>query len=268
MTDSSTIAYRAGDAVVRVSVEPPTLRDSLRTLFPTVGSPDGPAGIRVRVHDERYEMVSGGTPTPYDSLTELVIALEDAVARALLDAQGQLVRLHAGGARLPGGAALVLGRGEAGKSSLTFAWLRAGHPVYGDDVVLLDGDGCAHAFPRHFKLDPRQFADRGERVEATPFWAPGYDAAWFDPCAGAGWAAPEAVRAVIHLRFQRGAPVTIRETDGKTALSALLHSVMPGGMPKDSAFGCLASLAEQTRRLEVEFGNARDAAEQLEAMLG
>jgi serine kinase of HPr protein (carbohydrate metabolism regulator) len=56
--------------------------------------------------------------------------------------------VHAGAVATPRGAALFLGRAGSGKSSLTFTWCWQGAPALGDDVVLLDSHGCAHAIKR------------------------------------------------------------------------------------------------------------------------
>lgn len=76
------------------------------------------------------------------SAQEAVDLFAEGVVPFLLDHRGDTV-LHAGAAVLATGAVAILGESGAGKSTLTAALGRAGHPLLGDDVLVLRrrGDG-------------------------------------------------------------------------------------------------------------------------------
>lgn len=62
------------------------------------------------------------------------------------------VGLHAGAVLAGGGAWVVAGAREAGKSSLLAALAVAGHAVFADDLVVAAGDGTAFAGPRSIDM--------------------------------------------------------------------------------------------------------------------
>jgi len=268
------LTFAAPDGPVALSVDDARLAGPLGRLFPTHanGGPACPAtasvAVAVRTTPEGFTIDAGGARASCRSFADLLGSVEFALSEALLARSSGHVRLHAAGAEVRGRAVLALGSGGAGKSTLAYAWQHRGFLAYGDDVVLVDRAGTVQPFPRLFKLDPAAIEAMGGDVETTPFWEFGWDEAWFDPAAAAGWGAPARPAVVAVVRYRDGAPYRARALRRHEVLAALLSSrVPPVGTPEQDV-ATLASVTEAAVGLEVEFGNACEAARRLAEEVG
>lgn len=275
---------------VRVRVPDGGWLSVVRGLFPPdrlsveVGGADGPSGepgareLVLESDEGGYRLRAGpgiaGEPPgePFQDPGAAVSALELALTRTLLEAHADRVHLHAAGARLGPTGVLALGTAGAGKSSLALAWSRSGRPLLGDDVVLVDEEGAARAFPRLMKVDAERLAAHGIRPEATHAWVPGWEEAWVDPREGGGWCLqPCPVGLVVLLdRDERGDGGGFRavEMDGVVALKALLDSALPGGLEGADAVEPLGRLLDGCRCLRLSYRSSREAARFLDREAG
>ena len=109
------------------------------------------AGDGLAVLDRKNSTATLETPAPIDD-DALVHPLLSYVGVAFAGWLGRHA-FHAGGVVSDGGVWALLGERGAGKSS-TLGWLaRAGHPIFTDDLVVIDG-GLACAGPRTIDLAP------------------------------------------------------------------------------------------------------------------
>lgn len=264
MTTLIALRYVLCDHPVTLVTDDRALAAPLRRLFPAYvrdGASTASPHIIVRRTGPGYRVETDRrAPVTCHTKIEVMATCEFALGEALLASCPDYVHLHAAGAVVPSGAVLALGRAGAGKSSLALAWSRRGHAALGDDVVLLDAQGRAHAFCRFFKVSPALLEESGVDPTATPFWVPESVDAWYDPADGAGWADPAPVAAIVLARFQRGAPLRIRSASSAEGLNALVHSVLPLGRDRHTAFDVLARLVERAPVCEVTFGDAAAAA--------
>jgi hypothetical protein len=265
------IAHRLAGHWVTVVCEAPELVADLRRLYPAIrraASPsDAVPSVRVAREPAGYRI---GTPKGAATCGDAAAACEAvewAVAEALLQATADRVHLHAGGAVVGDAALLVLGRGGAGKSSITFAWHRTGLPVLGDDVVLVERDGRASPFPRLFKLHPGVLEGAGIPPASTPCWRHGAAEAWYDP-GPEGWASSSVrVGLVAVARRTGGSTPRLRDLPASAGLAALLESALPSGRAGAAAFAALHAVAGGGRAVEIEFADSARAAATLRALL-
>jgi len=87
------------------------------------------------------------------SRADALYAILEALAFGFAGAVGDRFVVHAGGIVADGGAIVLFGPSQSGKSSLAFAAWRRGLAVLGDDRLCLDAErGAASAFPKCLKL--------------------------------------------------------------------------------------------------------------------
>ena len=128
----------------------------------TLGAP----GVAVFSIDRDASRIVGRSVAAPETVEHLLI---DQVLPRVLAHKGRLV-LHAGGVRTPFGAIAFLGESGAGKSTLCSALARAGHPVLGDDGLVVRDDGGGMevfaTYPGLRLLPPslRHFYGTGERT--------------------------------------------------------------------------------------------------------
>lgn len=194
---------------------------------------------------------------------ELLGLLEYELMSVLLEAASEHAHLHASGAVVSGRGVLALGPSGAGKSSVAFAWHRLGMPLLGDETVLIDPAGSAHAFRRLIKLEADRARDGGVDPASTLGWDPESSEIWYPPGPG-GWAeglVPVAV--VARVQYQAGAPLEMRAMSEAETLNVLMHSLQSGGASGPDALASLATLAESVVGLDVRFSDAVATAEAL-----
>ncbi len=194
-----------------------------------------------------------------DSASDAVAAYEFAVTNHLLRACDH-VQIHSSGSVVNDRAVLALGASGAGKSSLALAWLAAGYPTLGDDVVHLAADCHAHPFKRLFKVSPEMLQLVGVDPVTTPFWNGECGEAWYDPDDGVGWAGTARVALVVLCRRQAGARLSVRPVDRTTGLNALIHSLMETGRRAENSLDILVEGVKHAYVVEVTFESAVVAA--------
>ncbi|MGD2175981.1 MAG: hypothetical protein PVJ27_11305 [Candidatus Brocadiaceae bacterium] len=273
MSDAPHLVFEVCGRRLALAVEAPSLVDQLARLFPAcadaqpLGDRDPPQ-FRVTEEDGGFVFTAAdGKRSRFDDAVELAMTVEFALTEAFLHEHREHAHVHAGGVVTPRGAVLFLGRAGAGKSSLAFSWCRRGAPALGDDVVMLDVQGRAHAFRRLFKLDPTFLRAAGIPLASTPFWLEGSCTAWWDAGDAAGWAEPAAVVALVIARFEAGVPAEVHEVPRRDALNALAHSLMASGLNRTASFRTLSKVVESAAPLEVRFGSAAEAVDALTARL-
>jgi hypothetical protein len=194
-----------------------------------------------------------------DSTSDAIAAYEFAVTNNLLRGCDH-VQIHSSGSVLNDRAVLALGASGAGKSSLALAWLAAGYPTLGDDVVHLAADGRALPFKRLFKVSPEMLQLVGIDPATTPFWNAECEEAWYDPDDAAGWADTAQVELVALCRRQVGARLSVRPVDRTAGLNALMHSLMETCRCAENSLDILVEVVKHARVVEVTFESALPAA--------
>jgi len=150
---------------------------------------------------EAWRIGSRGQP---DRLVEgparqAVTAVEFLGLQALLEEPPEVLTLHAALVARSGRGVLVLGPGEAGKSTLACALWRRGADLLGDDVAVVDAEREeAWSAPRRVGLRASSRALVGPelwgRIERTSAWEPTADGCLFHPQEVDGRSRPAAVR--------------------------------------------------------------------------
>lgn len=258
-----------------VELDDPTLAPPLSALFrgyrlpPEAGAGLAP-DVTVTVHsmDAGFTVTdAGGHARACATFGELLAEVETACTEAFLGLAAPMIPLHASGAAVNGRAVLALGAPGAGKSTLAVSWHRAGFPVLGDDVILLDEDGVVHPFKRLFGIDADMLAALGVDPATTPFWEVGADEAWYDGGIGAGWAAPAPVGTIAVVRHRAGAGTTLEPLAPLELLNALVHSQLITVAERTRGFDRLARIAASVPAYRMTFESAPDAAATLAAQL-
>jgi len=268
------LEYDLAGSRVTVAVRDPALLADVARLFRSYAvhpaAPRAPDARRVDVRTQGGGYViegPAGAPVVCRTRLEAIEGCEWVLTTLLLAALAHHVHVHAAGLVRHDRAALIPGEAGTGKSSLAFAWSRRGHPVLGDDVVVLDASGRAGAVRRFLKLDPRALAAAGVAPEDTPFWAPGSAEAWYEPEGAAAWADPTPVGLLVLPTFARDAEVHVRPRSRREGLNALLTSVLRSGRSPAEAFDRLFEIARSAETVALTFGAAADAVRALEDLL-
>jgi hypothetical protein len=258
------LRFSACGARVNLVVEDPTLLELLESLFPDYRTEHASAAgavVSLTAADAGHVVVDHeGVHHECQGVIEIFTACEFAITQAFLSSCDGFALIHASGAVIGERAVLALGAAGAGKSSLAVCWHLAGHAALGDDVVLVDVKGHAHALRRLYKLDATMLEALGVDPAGTNMWQPDSAEAWYDPGAGAGWAEPTAVGVVAVVRFQQGADLDIRQLSTAEALNALVHSQMLLVPDRAAYLDALASVAEGAKAYDVTFGSVAAAA--------
>lgn len=222
MTDDPA-AVRALEALYHAappSREPPTHRYGL------LGGTDG--------YVARVPVRPPFGPAPLEDAWSFIEwrATEDVLA-----AERRLVCLHAGGVRVNRRNALIIGESGAGKSTLVAHLLKAGHPVWGDDLVCFAAETAEFsAFPRSLKLDDNSLSGLALAEDITSGARQGTllapPVAYISPAAfRADWQAPPGrIDAVVLLSADRhrGEAAVEAASEGAAAITAA-QSIIAGG---------------------------------------
>lgn len=233
------------------------------------GSPASSPDVTVTL-DGRVARVSPGSTARYDNVPEAVWAAELAVTRHLLAQERRHCHLHAAAALGGHGEAVVaVGPSGSGKSTLAYAWYRLGRPLFGDDVVAMDGDGLLHPFRRPLKVDAARLREAGEAPEETVAWDGEAPDVWVDPERRAGWAGGGAAAAVFaEIRFVPGSPVRTVPVPAGQGVRTLLDALHETGVTGSEAIDRILVAAERGSFFRLEYGDAREAALELLRMVG
>jgi len=256
------LRHRACGSGITAEVGDPGLYHAVRRFFEAVDDEreDQHVSVSLMPRPDGYAVTQSGQPAVVCcSAWDAIAAYEFAIAGNLLRFCDH-VQIHCSGAVFDDRAVLALGPSGAGKSSLAMAWLAAGNPTLGDDVVHLAADGRAIPFKRMFKVSPEILRLVGVDPATTPFWNAECEDAWYDPNDGVGWADTTQVSLVALCRRRAGASLSVRPIDRAAGLNALMHSLMETGRRPEHSFDILTAVVEQAYVVEVTFGSALSAA--------
>ena len=219
-----------------------------------------------------FHLSRGNRTTGPLSPEDAFVAFELELSRALLEHQPTLP-LHGGGAAGSLGAVLLSGPGESGKSTLTASLALAGYPVFGDDVVLVDGSsGFIQPFPRLLKLT--EPARSSLVIPEETRWArrfPLGDATLIDPHSlGSGWSFPAPLTAVIfpHRDPEWKGDPRWHPVPGSRAMALLMAQRLFPARDPGRDFQILADAVGAASTLEVHYREAAQLVERLEEWLG
>ncbi len=276
---TSSLYLAAGQARVLVESDQPDVVQAARSMFKELVSPSGgPPTSRIAVerdHAKGFTLRCSGDPQrPNEDRLDwsaLVLRLEHVLAELLLAGHTEPVHLHAGGANLGGAGVLLLGPSGAGKSTTSVRLLLDGHPIVGDDVVLIGECGIAEPFYRRPKIDAEQANHFGIDAATTVLWQSGSDECWLDPTCWAGWSDRVSVDLVASVRYVPEAEVTTEELNPSELLAELVGAVFPPGTTghePDRVAAVLFELASRARGMRVTYGRSKDVAELLTRTVG
>lgn len=258
-------AFASATGPVTVAVTVPEALRVLGAVFPDdrVAAAGGTPSITLDAHRDGYLLRTPLGEREIPGLHESLVALELALAEELVRRSG-LPGLHAGGAVIAGGAVLFPGDGGRGKSSLTAALARTGVPVLGDDVVLLDVQGCAHPFRRLLKVEEpaRSLLDLPEAPEPLRSIWP--DSAFYRPTQlGSRWADPAPVREIVRPSRVDGATTELAPVRAAALLPELLTGVVLSDRIAPGAFDAVASALGEARCWDLRYGTTAEGASAL-----
>ena len=267
---TQTLSFRMNGATVTARFPDAGLAERLGGVYPCVraDTEDGrDPDIVVRRTARGYELSRARVTEACRSIGELLPVFEWTLTLALLERVSGCVHLHASGVVAHGRALLALGATGGGKSTLAMHWSRRGAAVLGDDTVLLDAGGRAHAFRRLFKLDPGAVTRAGIPLGSTPWWEPGSDEAWYDPEAGGGWADPAPVAVVALVARAGGASERMAPLARAAGLAALLQSCQSTGRTGAEAMDVVSRVAATARIVTCTYQESDTAAATLLELL-
>jgi hypothetical protein len=141
--------------------------------------------------------------------------------------------------------------------------------VLGDDVVLLDPSGRAHAFRRLLKLEEPARTLLGVAPAAGPLAAAWPDATFCRPHdLGSTWAAPAPVREAVLLRRAAGAATELAPLRAAQVLPGVLAGVVLSDRVGRDAFEAVASALAEARCWELRYPTTPEGADALLSALG
>jgi len=192
------------------------------------------------------ERLAAGAATAMDVQYHLYLriyrrVLERYVLAGWVGLHGALVNIH--GRRL-----LLLGDKGAGKSTLTSKLLFAGHPIEGDEMVLVR-DGQVMALPRRLHLKPgieTQVPELVPLLENLPAsWAGEQQLRGLDPTAlGLPWVIHcGRVDHIVWLRPNHGGDTRLSPMSSMSLIQRLMEAYLGWGESRSGVFGCCAGLA-------------------------
>jgi len=266
------VCFGFDDAVVCVESADPEVIDLVRRLFPVYemhreSGPPPDFGIR-RTSDGRFELTGEEMPDHLVSLPDALSALDYAIARRLLRERADVVQLHAAGAEVDGQALLIVGPSGAGKSNLALAMHRRDHRLLGDDLILIDTEGRAHAFARLVKVETERAEAFGFDPEGTLGRDEGNPEVWVDPRLGPGWSAsPVPVGMLVFAHRRPGGGIQVEGCRESRALADLMSQVVGTGLQGALALDVLLAVTSRADRVRLVFDDAEEAAAQLEERL-
>jgi hypothetical protein len=259
------VAFTLGRRPIRVRAPDAATAGAIASLVPGyAGSANGADPDDVRVERDPSGAWLARFPegdARFETLDDLLEALEYLLTLRLLASATDRVHLHAAGAVVNGRAVLALGPSGSGKSSLALHWSLSGYPVLGDDIVMADETGLVHPFKRLFSVHRARLAacglGSGRPADGS---ADVEDEAWFDPATRAGWAEPAPVGVVAMVRFVDHGQLSVGRLSRPTALAALTAGAMPSGAGGSQAFETALRLTASASTLALTFGKAEEAA--------
>lgn len=208
---------------------------------------------------------AGDTPEPVDELSDALAAVENLIAVRLLGQNAQLAHLHAAGFVADGAAVVMLGPSGAGKSSLALEVSLRGLASLGDDVLFITEDEVAAPFKRLFKVHRQRLTQHSVPTNPSLDWLGDDEENWFDPATAGGWAEPTPIHRVAHVRYERGASLSVRPLSKPETLSLIIASLFPLGLGPQNAFDRLLHVANSASGIELVYGDAARAADALVA---
>lgn len=272
------VAWREMDGLsaVEAILDPPSLAPMAEALFPDIRveprEEDPELALR-ETGPDRYRLSLPAGDHELEGLSDAFVWFEMALAQALIRSVEGCEAVHAGGIEAadgPGGL-LFSGYGGAGKSTLTVAFGRAGRPVYGDDVVLIERDtGRIRPFHRLLKLPeesrralglPRPEGPLAELWPEASFYRPGQ--------LGSAWAPPAPVAHLVFPARDRalGDDFELDPLPGGETLSRLLRQILLVRRPGALAFRTLSDAVADATFHELRYGEAAAVVPILEEML-
>lgn len=192
--------------------------------------------------------------------TQLGVLMDDYAMRATTCAA-----LHAGAVRSPAGQVVLLPAApDAGKSTLTGAFLAAGWDYLGDEIIgVRPGSMEAIAYPKRLRLDATSRSVLGLGPGAAAMVEPTEIRASVDLVTGE--AGPIAV--VVLPAFSAGAETEASRLDSIEALHGLIANTFNLDSAGDVALDALCDLAERAPIYRLVHGDARRAVDRVTALL-
>lgn len=267
---ASRVAFRLLEGTIAITSPSSEIARQVTALFPSYAVPEYDASANETYHLCGLQSAwvigaAGDTPEPVDELSDALAAVENLVAVRLLGLNAQLTHLHAAGFVADSAAVVVLGQSGAGKSSLALEMSVRGLATLGDDVLFIAEDGVAAPFKRLFKVHPQRLTERSVPTSPSLDWLSDEEEAWFDPATAGGWATPTPISRVAHIRYERGASLTVRSLTKPETLSLLIASLFPLGLGPDDCFDRLLHVASAASGVDLVYGDAARAADALVA---
>lgn len=266
------LAFRAGARIVVASVAA-ELAERAARLYPDYAVQPGshPAAIHLSASGEGgFRLQAPGRDEVAPGAAYALGLLELTLAEMLLQDLVPLLPLHGAGIRGAGGAVVVAGPAEAGKSTLTVGLARRGYGVYGDDIVLLDPDICRlRPFKRLLKLAGPPLERLALRPGQGPFEDLVPDASLFHPAdLGTRWAEPAPVVAVVFPVGARSREPGLHPLGGGEAMVRLLGEILFRDAAAAPEFATLAACLADARFYELALSDLTAALDALEGLLG
>ncbi|MDX1503695.1 MAG: hypothetical protein R3325_15155 [Thermoanaerobaculia bacterium] len=148
-------------------VAPPEVLAEVEALYPGAPTkrrfPAEESTLSVTAGEGRYRLeTTPGPPRRFRTAADAALALALEIERLVLARRGDRPALHAGGVEVDGGAWLLAGRAESGKTSTTFQLAELGCPLLCEEIAILDPENRVLPFPQALRLEP-DFVEEARR---------------------------------------------------------------------------------------------------------
>lgn len=231
---------------------------------------DADPGLTLSRDGDAFRVEGAGAPRRAASEGEALALWEIGLTNLLAGRIDGALRLHAGAVAGGRGALLLSGPPETGKSTLTAALARRGHPVFGDDIVLLRREsGFLQPFKRLLKLTEPGLGRLGLPSGAGPAGELWPHHSLFHPAdLGAGWADPLPVTGVVFPRRREGPTVERSLVGGGDAVRRLLDQTLYADAAVTRRdFMALTAAVTDARFHELAMGDLSAAGDTVERLL-
>lgn len=218
----------------------------------------------------RWRLKEVGSPAPlgtFDRVEYALLGLEHAIEGHLLGRLADCIAFHAGAVVVDGGACLLAGNADTGKSSSTLQLIELGHAFLAEEIAAVGPDGRVRPHPQSLALDPRVVAELAREFQLTRGRLDAVDDLIHRYMPRRVATEPAALETIALPAYRPGEPARVEELSVESTLTELLGYCFeppepqkgrpPGGL--EPAIDRIIELASRARLLRIRYPDAAAA---------